>query len=236
MIILTSSAFFQAYNNSDIFGKLIFWGLLILSIISWILMVYKVKIINRSKRESSIFEKIFDEKKEKFLLFNTDDISKTLNPYFVIYSSLKEKTLKILNKNRFFAEEKDSVYLSSEDITLIESSMDAKIAMQEKFLFKNLFVLSTIITLAPFLGLLGTVWGILITFSNLQDTNINNEVLNGISMALATTVFGLMVAIPAVIAYNYLKNKIREFIKEMFCFSNLLITNLEIQYRKVEKK
>ena len=70
----------------------------------------------------------------------------------------------------------------------------------------------------------------------MQNTNINNEVLNGISMALATTVFGLVVAIPALISYNYLKNKIREFSKDMICFSNLLITNLEIQYRKVEKR
>ena len=104
---------------------------------------------------------------------------------------------------------RDSVYLSKGDIDLIESGIDGIILEQSKYLEKNLFILSTIITLAPFLGLLGTVWGILITFSNLHAgiSSVNTAVLWGISMALATTVFGLVVAIPALIAYNYLKNK-----------------------------
>jgi biopolymer transport protein TolQ len=53
-------------------------------------------------------------------------------------------------------------------------------------------------------------------------------------MALATTVLGLVVAIPALVAYNYLKNEIKDFEEDMHLFSNKLIATLEMQYRKVE--
>jgi len=100
---------------------------------------------------------------------------------------------------------------------------------------KNLFVLSTIVTLGPFLGLLGTVWGILLTFSELHSRGIsssNAAMLAGLSMALATTVIGLVVAIPAVIGYNYIKNAGREYLREMEDFSQVLLSTLELQYRK----
>ena len=64
------------------------------------------------------------------------------------------------------------------------------------------------------MGLLGTVWGILVTFSGLQSNGLssaNSSVLSGLSMALGTTVFGLVVAIPALVGYNYLKSIIGDF-------------------------
>ena len=100
-------------------------------------------------------------------------------------------------------------------------------------------MLSTIVTLAPFLGLLGTVWGILLTFSNLQMhslTSGNSAVLAGLSMALATTVVGLIVAIPALVAYNYLKTSVKDIAADMENFSHRLLTTVEIQYRKVDIK
>jgi biopolymer transport protein TolQ len=91
--------------------------------------------------------------------------------------------------------------------------------------------------LAPFLGLLGTVWGILTTFSELQvqgSSSSHQMVLGGLSLALATTVFGLIDAIPALIGYNYLKNTIRDFQTEMEKFASELLASIEMQYRKVD--
>jgi biopolymer transport protein TolQ len=59
-------------------------------------------------------------------------------------------------------------------------------------------------------------------------------VLGGLSLALATTVLGLLDAIPALIGYNYLKNTIRDFTTEMEGFSNEILAAVELQYRKVE--
>jgi biopolymer transport protein TolQ len=102
---------------------------------------------------------------------------------------------------------------------------------------KNIFVLSTIVTLAPFLGLLGTVWGILLTFSDLQakgSTAGSANMLTGLSLALTTTVLGLLIAIPALIGYTYLKNKLREYKRETEDFSHRLLTVIELHYRKPE--
>jgi biopolymer transport protein TolQ len=111
--------------------------------------------------------------------------------------------------------------------------------MQTKFLEKSLYVLSTTVSLAPFLGLLGTVWGILTTFSELQNQGTGNThqmVLGGLSLALATTVLGLIDAIPALIGFNYLKNDVKDFQTEMESFSNELLASVELQYRQVDIK
>ena len=138
-----------------------------------------------------------------------------------------------MNKNHYLhADDKERIFLSQADLELIAANTYSTIATQHKILEKNLFILSTIVTLGPFLGLLGTVWGILLTFSELQGTQGNSSMLSGLSMALATTVVGLVVAIPALIGYNYLKNRGKEYRRDMEHFSDLLLTNLELQYRK----
>ena len=86
------------------------------------------------------------------------------------------------------------------------------------------------------MGLLGTVWGILTTFSELQSATgpTNQTVLSGLSLALATTVLGLIDAIPALIGYNYLKNSIRDFETDMEGFSTEILASVELQYRRVD--
>ena len=144
----------------------------------------------------------------------------------------------MLNKNLFFAKQaaKDqTVYLSPADLELIESYGSTKISSQMKILDKNLFILSTIATLAPFLGLLGTVWGILITFAQLHQgasASSNSVMLGGLSTALATTVLGLVIAIPALVSYNYLKNTTKKLSSDMEDFLSDLLSTLELQYRK----
>jgi biopolymer transport protein TolQ len=111
------------------------------------------------------------------------------------------------------------------------------LSSETKKLEKHLFVLPTIITLAPFLGLLGTVWGILVTFSEMQggaSVAHNSVVLGGLSMALATTVMGLLIAIPAVIAHNYIKSDLKNYSSDMQDFLGSLLSTLELQYRKVD--
>lgn len=230
------SPILNAYFQADLFGKFIFWSLFILSITSWVILLHKMYLAKRLKQLNSSFEKKV-QTNENILSVNIN--SNFSYPYLNIYKSLKNKTLEILNKNRFFITEKKNVYMSSKDIELIDSHLDAEILKQTKLLEKNLFILPTVVTLGPFLGLLGTVWGILITFNTLQTQSLlnnNTSILSGLSMALSTTVVGLMVAIPALIAYNYLKNWIKNFRNDMYHFSHGLITTLEIQYRNVEMK
>ena len=153
---------------------------------------------------------------------------------------MKDKTIEILNKKIFFLEKtnrENEVYLTSSDIEILEQYVSATLSDQYKLLEKNLFVLSTIYTLAPFLGLLGTVWGILVTFSSLNSgasAASNAAILGGISTALSTTVMGLVIAIPALISYNYLKSNLKHFSSDMENFLYRLLSILELQYRKAD--
>lgn len=236
--------FFDAYQSSDFLGKAIFIGLLILSIASWVIILHKIWLTYLVRKNSNNFYSLFQLQKSNPLNFDNELLNRQQkpNPFFDLYNVLKRHTVDILNKNRRFGNSASSTepthsYLSQSDIEFVDAHLMSMIAAQVKFLEKNIFILSTVVSLGPFLGLLGTVWGILTTFSELQSASggsTNQMVLGGLSLALATTVLGLIDAIPALIGYNYLKNTINDFETDMEGFSTEILASVEMQYRKVD--
>ncbi len=237
-ILLISNPFFESYINSDLLGKLIFIGLIALSVLSWIIILYKTRQTFLTKRNSFRFKEKFERQKGNLL--NFEDAAIPSSPFREIYQSLKKVSLDLLGKNHHFLKhqhgQSETSFLSESDIDFVEVNLLTTVTKESKTLERNLFILATIITLAPFLGLLGTVWGILTTFSELQAQGgpAHQTVLNGLSLALATTVLGLIDAIPALIGYNYLKNALKDFETDMISFSRDLLATLELRYRKVD--
>jgi len=243
------STFIKAYAHSDLFGKLVILGLVFLSVISWLVLIQKLWMTKRVIKVSSEFKQAYLLQKDKILSLDIEKLPKSShasipNPFAQIFSELKGKTVDILNKNIFFSSQQkpnspNQIYLLPSDLDIIEAHTLSTVASQVKNLEKNLFILATIITLAPFLGLLGTVWGILVSFGELgggASAASNMAILGGLSTALATTVLGLVIAIPALIAYNYLKNTVRHYTSDMEGFLYDLLSHIEIQYRKVESE
>lgn len=234
LLFLASHPFIDAYIQSDLLGRLIFLVLGILSILSWVILIYKVWLLQKLTQRSHEFRHRFKHSKHALLEMEIDPSQN--NPFWSIYSILKRYTIDLLQKNRQFGKKEEApVYLSPSDLDFVGAHLYNEVAMQTKFLEKYLFVLATIVSLAPFLGLLGTVWGILTTFSQLQMQGGSQVVLGGLSMALATTVLGLVDAIPALVGYNFLKNKIREFQTDMDGFATEMLATAELQYRKVDE-
>lgn len=244
-----SSVFFSAYVTSDMLGKIIFLALFALSFLTWLILIQKVLQYNEVKKQSHKFQEVVTNYEENVLnipneTLGTFTLQKKSNSFIRIYLSLKSKTTQILEKNYFFkhpqlqtSRQDRSVFLSRADVDLIEDQLNIVITKEAKFLEKNLFILSTAVSLAPFLGILGTVWGVLVSLGDLQNgggAHSNSVVLAGLSTALATTVLGLFIAIPALISYNYLRNSLKIFYAEMHDFSHLLLANVELQYRKVD--
>ena len=85
-------------------------------------------------------------------------------------------------------------------------------AQLEKELTKRLYIIATVASNAPYVGLLGTVLGILMTFYTIGQKGFvdTKEIMVGLALALKATAVGLLVAIPSVILYNYLVRKVRE--------------------------
>lgn len=235
-MFLATNPFLNAYLQTDWFGKGVFWGLFLLSAITWTVLLHKFWIFFHVKRLSSEFTSLFSEKDPLNLQITRlpNRLLEVPHPLFEIYKALKHHTLALISRNHLFAPTAET-FLSDADLAILESQAAMAVATQTKNLEKNLFILPTVVTLGPFLGLLGTVWGILVTFSQLQAKGLSANsagMLTGLSLALATTVIGLMVAIPALIGNNYLKNHSREFRRDMEDFSHLLLTSIELQYRK----
>lgn len=254
-ILLMSNPFIDAYSQSDFLGKLIFIGLYALSICSWSVLIYKIWKTYQAKKYAFRFHEAFQLHKFNPLSLDYENIKSFIsNPFLDLYKVLKKQSLDLLTKNRHFgmiqAQNQAGsstitpqnaapapAYLSLSDIDFVASHLSSTVAYQTKNLEKYLYILSTTVSLAPFLGLLGTVWGILTTFAHLQSQSTGGThqmVLSGISLALATTVLGLIDAIPALIGYNYLKNSVRDFTTEMEGFSNEILAAVELQYRKVD--
>lgn len=236
ILLATGNPFIASYIQSDWFGKWIFWGLFLISAISWSVLIHKAWIYYQVRRLSNEFTHLFSEKDPLNLQFTRAKgrLLEVPHPFFEIYRAAKQKTLQIISRNHFFAPNTETV-LSEADLGLIESQVLSTLATQHKQLEKHLWILSTIVPLGPFLGLLGTVWGILLTFTELHSRGISSNstaMLAGLSTALATTVIGLVIAIPALIGFNYLKNAGREYRRDMEDFSQLLLVTLELQYRK----
>lgn len=238
------NAFFDAYTESDLLGKIIIISLLALSVVSWSVLIHKIWLTKNVKRDSWRFRKIFADVKHDPLKAEppTSKHPECPNAFAIIYDVIKGKAGEILEKNRKNSDgnnkkKEAQSHLSSADMALLETHASSTISSLTKYLEKNLYILSTIVTLAPFLGLLGTVYGILTTFTELKATTgggSNQVILGGLSLALSTTVIGLIDAIPALIGYNYLKNHVHDFDAEMGRFATDVLSAVELQYRKTE--
>lgn len=127
-------------------------------------------------------------------------------------------------------------FLSERDMVLLAEMSNSALHDQQKTLRHNLFLLSVITTLAPFLGLLGTVWGILITFGQMQGSSANpltnQAILGGLSTALTTTVLGLLIAIPSLLFYTYISNRISSIFGDTESLLTDALFKIDTFYRK----
>ena len=130
-------------------------------------------------------------------------------------SNVFRKTMQVVLKSRSRSN------LSEKLTGLLESNIESEV----NFLERNFSFLATVGSTAPFIGLFGTVWGIMNAFGGLsQLTQVSITVVApGISEALIATALGLFAAIPALISYNWNLNKINTFINEYSNFSEELI-------------
>lgn len=119
-------------------------------------------------------------------------------------------------------------HLSSASLSSIRAAVDAEITREQLKLNGGIVMLTIAISGGPFIGLLGTVIGVMITFAAVAaagDVNVN-AIAPGISAALAATVAGLAVAIPALFGYNYLQTRNRDINADMRVFADELVTRI----------
>ena len=170
--------------------------LLIVSIISWIVIFERYFNLNRIKEANKAFEKEFWSGKDLNELY--DGIDQVANDELV--GSLR------VFKHGFgeFLRLSEGQQITIEDLESVNRAIRVSLAREEESLMHHLPFLANVGSVSPYVGLFGTVWGIINSFQGLSDATqaTINAVAPGISEALVATALGLFAAIPAVVAYN----------------------------------
>ncbi len=211
-------------------GWVIIGILMIMAVVSWIVMADKISYVNKITRANSVFVKQYAKIGHDLTALATPEReSKTLEaaPLYRLYKIGAEQ-LGI----RFNGDPRHVRLLSAQSIAAIRSSLNAGMVREGQKLNKSMVLLTIAISGGPFLGLLGTVVGVMITFASIAaagDVNVN-AIAPGISAALVATVAGLIVAIPALFGYNYLNSRIRNGNSDMQVFVDEFETRMAEEY------
>jgi biopolymer transport protein TolQ len=197
--------------------KLVLLILFFFSIFSWAIIFLKYRLLKKVEAENNEFLKVFWSKKDISSIY-MESRSFHSSPIFELFRSgyLELKQVRTnLNLTIEDVELKD--LLTTGKLKKIERILRQMITSQIVQLEQKLSFLATTGNSAPFIGLFGTVWGIMQAFHNigLKGATSLAIVAPGISEALIATAVGLFAAIPSVIAYNYFLSRIRRIATEM---------------------
>lgn len=215
LFALPIASVWEAFIISDSFGKFIIYVQVIMSTIIWACMIGKFSTLKNIISESGRFRKFFTST-DKLLGYhfsnNANIVSK--NPLINVYNAAAVRIVHELNNmgvNVRTLSDTDGYKLSKGSITMVKGVAEETLSEQSMLVEKYMGGLAASASLATLLGLLGTVWGVLVAFQTMGAKGSVNlsEIAPGLSSAMLTTVVGLCVAIPSVFGYNVLVGYVR---------------------------
>jgi len=210
--------------------------LLFFSVVSWAIIFMKYLIIRKARRENISFLEIYmksNKLSEMFAVskrFTHSTVAEVFRSGYTEHVNLS----KFMKDSPAVPEAAGVLSLEIRGIDNVERSLHRACSAGITRLESTLGFLATTGSVSPFIGLFGTVWGIMDTFSSIgaRGSATLAIVAPGISEALIATAAGLAAAIPAVVFYNYFQNSIRRIVMEMDGFASELLNILERHYLK----
>ena len=211
---LASSADFSILNlflRADIIVKSVIIILIVSSIYSWAVIIEKYRLFKKINKSSEEFENKFWKSRSAESFYNSlpENIDDPMANVF-------KDTMQVIIKS------KSKSNLSNK----LESMLEVNIEKQMNRLDKNYTFLATVGSTAPFIGLFGTVWGIMNSFQSIAISRNTSLaiVAPGIAEALFATALGLLAAIPAVVAYNKFSSDSKKYSQKLENFSKRFIS------------
>jgi biopolymer transport protein ExbB len=204
--------------------------LMIMAVISWVVMWQRATYVNLVSRANEDFLEAFRKQGRNILALSRDPTAVRLADAS-LYRLYKVGAGEVWNRRD--ADGHD--HIAPESIEAIRATMDSTMVRENQRLAKSMVMLTIAISGGPFLGLLGTVVGVMITFAAIAaagDVNVN-AIAPGIAAALLATIAGLFVAIPALFGYNYLLIRNKNVTANMQVFVDEFVTRLAEQQRTV---
>jgi biopolymer transport protein TolQ len=191
---ITGTSFLELFLSAHIVVQIVMVGLLLASVWSWAIIIEKIFTFRRARREADRFEQLFwsGQSLEELYASLARDRTQSMAALFV--AAMREWKRSVEGNIRALG----GIQLR------VEKVMDVTISREMERLDRRLLFLATVGSTAPFIGLFGTVWGIMSSFQAIAASKNTSlaVVAPGIAEALFATALGLLAAIPAVMAYN----------------------------------
>lgn len=223
---VVASSLTDYFFQSNFAGQVIVIILLGFSLLAWGAMFCKKADLSEMKRQNSATAKAVAQTNS---VAEAAAMRRLSGPYAEILRDAASALEQSGAQNAASADDKNSA------MTFVDNALQRSLSRQLMKYESRMILLGTVISGAPFLGLLGTAWGVMDCFGSMsaQASVTLQQLAPGVAGALLTTVAGLCVAIPAVFGYNYLTSQSRELMTDTENFASLLSDIIEMRIRTI---
>lgn len=227
--VLASGALQFAFEKATTEGKITIGVLFVLSMFSWTIIITKSRQLAIARKAAKKFLAAYAAERDPLEL-KREGARFPGAPAFTLYSRGAEELSYHLEHHSQTVGGKKQISAASFDV--VKVVLEEAAAAEAMSLEKGMIVLSTAVAGGPFIGLLGTVWGVMETFAGIARANAASltAMAPGVAGALIATVTGLLVAIPAMFAYNFMVTTIRAITQELDGFATRYATQIEHVY------
>jgi len=232
MVDLPRSELFYVWQQATPEAKVIILILIVFSIFAWSIMASKATQMRRAKKLNQLFNAEFRTQKNVLDIYERR-VQVDGCPLFVVYQA---GCGELAGRQKMNAARGKAGRMTLTSMEHIKRALERAVAEESLKLESGLIMLAIAVSGAPFLGLLGTVWGVMSTFSYVGMRG-HADLLTmapGVAAALITTVAGLLVAIPSMFGYNWLVHTLRVLTVELDNFAQELVSKMEIEHRDDE--
>jgi biopolymer transport protein TolQ len=207
----TDFSLISLFLRADIIVKTVIISLIACSIYSWSIIIEKFKLFKKIQESTELFETKFWNSKSAESFYNNLPTNLE-DPMALVFKDAMQSLLKRKSKNDL--------------VNRIGTVLETGIEKQTSQISKGFTFLATVGSTAPFIGLFGTVWGIMNSFQSIAISRNTSLaiVAPGIAEALFATALGLLAAIPAVVAYNKFNNDLIKYSQKLENFSKRFLT------------
>ncbi len=248
---LASGALRFAFEKATTEGKITIGALIIVSIFSWTVIITKGRQLYRARKMAKKFFAAYRGTRDPLELFRTEKEFDGAPAYELYYTGAEEAEYHLknnpihvdspklglspgaaVNKAASGPGKKVESRISHASFESVRIAIERAASTEALSLERGMIILSTAVAGGPFIGLLGTVWGVMETFSGIARASAASltAMAPGVAGALIATVVGLFVAIPAMFAYNYMVTTVRAITQELDGFAAEYATALEHKY------
>ncbi len=236
--VLASGALQFAFEKATTEGKVTIGVLATLSLFSWTIIINKLRQLLVARKWSKKFLAAYSSTRDPLDIKRTQAEFEGAPAYQLYLRGADELEYHLKNNPKVVKGEKR---ISTAAFDAVKVTLEEAAAAEAMALEKGMIVLSTAVAGGPFIGLLGTVWGVMETFAGIARANSASltAMAPGVAGALIATVVGLLVAIPAMFAYNFMVTSIRAITQELDGFAARYATQIDHSYvenRNLEEK